>query len=188
MSTDPKHKELITEATAQEVSRRTILKALVAGGGVAATSLLPEKWSKPLAGVGVLPVHAQTSGPVEPLYAFSYIEIGPVEQPEQNAQYYATEILYTRAGISPMAANIELRVTVTVTEPGHPLENQVVFEGTRLTDASGMSADFIFDLGTITPLLTPGPSQALVEWTFVNPSDGTGSISMYINIDEVPSA
>jgi hypothetical protein len=43
--------------------RRRLLKALAATGGVvAASALVPSKWSKPQVGVGALPVHAQTSG------------------------------------------------------------------------------------------------------------------------------
>jgi hypothetical protein len=50
------------------ISRRRLLKALVAAGGAtAAASLLPGKWSKPLAKVGVLPAHAQISPTPPPL-------------------------------------------------------------------------------------------------------------------------
>lgn len=42
--------------------RRKLLKALAAtGGAVTATSLLPDKWAKPVVDVGVLPAHAQVS-------------------------------------------------------------------------------------------------------------------------------
>jgi hypothetical protein len=46
----------------QTVSRRKLLKVLSATGGtVAATLLLPSKWTKPVVEVGVLPVHAQAT-------------------------------------------------------------------------------------------------------------------------------
>jgi hypothetical protein len=49
--------------TRQVVSRRTMLKSiLAAGGALGASAFLPEKWLKPLVRTGVLPVHAQTSG------------------------------------------------------------------------------------------------------------------------------
>jgi hypothetical protein len=52
----------LTELGDVPISRRRLLKALVAAGGAtAAASLLPGKWSKPLAQVGVLPAHAQIS-------------------------------------------------------------------------------------------------------------------------------
>ena len=44
------------------LSRRRLLKALIAAGGAtAAATMLPGKWSKPLVEVGVLPAHAQIS-------------------------------------------------------------------------------------------------------------------------------
>ena len=47
--------------------RRKLLKVLAAGGGaVAASSLLPSQWIKPVIEVGYLPVHAQASPTVEP--------------------------------------------------------------------------------------------------------------------------
>ena len=49
------------------VSRRQLIKALAATGGVvAASALVPGKWSKPTVGVGVLPAHAQVT-PVPPV-------------------------------------------------------------------------------------------------------------------------
>ncbi|GJL83572.1 MAG: hypothetical protein DHS20C01_32060 [marine bacterium B5-7] len=43
--------------------RRKLLKSLVAGGSVAATTatLFPEKWTKPVVDSVVLPSHAQTT-------------------------------------------------------------------------------------------------------------------------------
>ncbi len=45
------------------ISRRTLLKgAGIASLGIGAFFVLPDKWTKPLVKVGVLPAHAQTSG------------------------------------------------------------------------------------------------------------------------------
>jgi hypothetical protein len=49
----------------ETLGRRQLLKALAAGGGaVAGAALLPGQWAKPVVEVGVLPAHAQTSGPL----------------------------------------------------------------------------------------------------------------------------
>jgi hypothetical protein len=46
----------------ETLGRRQLLKAIAAtGGAVAASSLLPGEWAKPVVEVGVLPAHAQVS-------------------------------------------------------------------------------------------------------------------------------
>jgi hypothetical protein len=46
----------------QILSRREVLKALgIIGGAAAASTLLPEKWVRPLVEAGVVPAHAQSS-------------------------------------------------------------------------------------------------------------------------------
>jgi hypothetical protein len=47
----------------EQISRRRLLKALTAAGGALAASLLPGEWAKPVVEVGVLPAHAQVTGP-----------------------------------------------------------------------------------------------------------------------------
>jgi hypothetical protein len=50
------------ESSRRRVSRRRLLKTLAVTGGVAAAStMLPNKWAKPVVQVGVLPAHAQVS-------------------------------------------------------------------------------------------------------------------------------
>ena len=47
------------------MTRRDALKILVAtGGAIAASSLIPGRWTKPVVETGVLPAHAQVSGEV----------------------------------------------------------------------------------------------------------------------------
>jgi hypothetical protein len=55
------------EGNEQAISRRRLLKILTAtGGAVAASTMLPGEWAKPLVEVGVLSAHAQLS-PEEPV-------------------------------------------------------------------------------------------------------------------------
>ena len=62
----------------EKISRRELLKAIIAGGGgIIATGFLPEKWLKPVVKSGVLPVHAQASTPeptLSPTIVPNYIE------------------------------------------------------------------------------------------------------------------
>ena len=51
----------ITDSTSKESGRRKLLKA---GGVVASSALVPEKWSKPVIDTVLLPAHAQTSAPL----------------------------------------------------------------------------------------------------------------------------
>lgn len=46
------------------LNRRQLLKAIAAAGGaVAAATMLPGEWAKPVVEMGVLPAHAQVTGP-----------------------------------------------------------------------------------------------------------------------------
>jgi hypothetical protein len=65
---EPTHHVPTDEETPQEtLGRRQLLKALGAtGGAVAASSMLPGKWAKPVIEAGVLPAHAQVTPTPEP--------------------------------------------------------------------------------------------------------------------------
>ena len=50
------------DALEKTVSRRQLLKTLIAAGGaVTASTLLPGEWAEPVVEIGVLPAHAQAS-------------------------------------------------------------------------------------------------------------------------------
>jgi hypothetical protein len=88
---------------APHVSRRRLLKVLVAAGGsVAASTLLPGKWVKPILRVGVLPVHAQTSQPATPFIASTTI----------NTSYGDGCVTDLSATISPATAGVQMKVQV----------------------------------------------------------------------------
>jgi hypothetical protein len=62
--------------TPSQISRRHVLQILAAGTGtVIAAGFLPGKWLKPVVKIGVLPVHAQTSGDPEP-HTQTFAEFG----------------------------------------------------------------------------------------------------------------
>jgi len=60
------------------LSRRRLLKTILAtGGAVAASTLLPSKWAEPVVEVGLLPAHAQVTEPTEE----------PTEEPARYSLY-----------------------------------------------------------------------------------------------------
>ena len=64
----------------QNISRRKVLKALTAlGGAVAATNLMPGKWTSPIIDLGVLPAHAQTNS--APIELVGNLQINPTLNP-----------------------------------------------------------------------------------------------------------
>ncbi len=108
------------------ISRRTLLKVLVAAGGsVAASAIIPGKWTKPLVRVGVLPVHAQTSQPGG-LYHIVATTL--------NLQYGDNCITDPALSvvISPARAGIQMQVRVSNTVDG----TQTL---TATTDANGQA-------------------------------------------------
>lgn len=53
------------ETTETTISRRELLKVIAAAGGaLAASTLLPGRWARPIVEAGVLPAHAQQSPPL----------------------------------------------------------------------------------------------------------------------------
>ncbi len=49
-------------ALKKTISRRQLLKTLIAAGGaISASTLLPGEWAEPVVEIGVLPAHAQAS-------------------------------------------------------------------------------------------------------------------------------
>jgi hypothetical protein len=171
------------------VSRRQLLKALIAtGGAVTASTLLPGEWSKPIVEVGVLPAHAQvtplpgetptptaTAEPIAAIigcYAFNAAGGGNIRP---------TDTIRTYADISPALSGIELRRTITLNEGGHP-QNGVVAIHTGPTDASGRCQLADFDLSTLSPTISPGIGRLTILWGFVDPADGTNTCENIIDI------
>ena len=99
----------------QNLSRRKVLKALTAvGGAVAATNLMPGKWTSPIIDLGVLPAHAQTnSAPIElvgnlqitPGGGGSSLSISEVSASGAGALIYTAECQYRDPLMSMTTAN-----------------------------------------------------------------------------------
>lgn len=102
---------------AEAVSRREALKAAAAlGAAVAASSLVPSRWSKPKVGLGALPVHAQGSVPPRPpnleLTCSDLAYVGVNIDP--NAPITSESKVALQATIDPPSAGVVLRVYIGI--------------------------------------------------------------------------
>ncbi len=179
----------------QGLTRRQLLKALLVAGGAASASLLPGRWVSPRIEVGALPAHAQVSATptftpsptatvtptLTPQTPYAINSLTFYNPATNTAFFYPSDTIATYATIMPVALNVPLYVRITLQQPGHP-QNGLVAEATRYTDALGRSALFLFDASALSPLADPGAQRFMIEWGFLNPSDGWNSLSGYVDI------
>jgi hypothetical protein len=94
------------------LSRRQALKAATAiGGALAASSMLPDQWTKPVIGAGVLPAHAQASQVCpERMTSEVYFQGTPL------TMYIpiGTNTFQAMVQVYPAAADVPLHLTVTI--------------------------------------------------------------------------
>ena len=189
MTEETRSDQILTDAPQKTQTRRQLLKVL-AGTGVAAGMLaLPNKWTKPVVEVGVLPVHAQGSEQYVPPYSLlecAVIAVQRVEGVDAESGvpiglFYTNSILGMSAAIMPGAAGIQLKRTVTLNQTGHPHEG-VLNEWTGPTGVGGILASPNFDLGGVACGVSPGVDRIVVTWSFVDPAVGLGVCSTSIEI------
>lgn len=148
----------MADKTQKNISRRDAMKILAAAAGATALANLPGKWNTPDLEVGMLPVHAQTSGGLYTLVA---------GQSDPNANFCFP--LISTAFISPVASGIPLHYVITPSA-GVTISSPVALTGTVSTDGSGMASLSI----TVNFFNNVGDTVS-VTWSFENPSDGTNS-------------
>lgn len=174
------------QASSQQTSlnRRALLKALaVTGGAVAASTVLPNEWVKPMVDVGVLPLHAQTSPTataVTPTPLYSIITCS-ASNAGGGGTIGPTDTITTFADISSTTAGVNLSRTITLNQAGHP-QNGVVDVATGTTDAAGRFTPPNFDLSTLSPAISAGTNRITILWEFVNASDGTNTCNNNIDV------
>jgi hypothetical protein len=173
------------EGQEQTVSRRRLLKALIATGGAAAAStLLPSKWTKPIVEVGVLPVHAQASvaPTITPTPLPPYAIIGCYAYNAAGGGIIGpTDTIQAYAQILPADSGVQLRRTITLNQAGHP-QDGVVDTSTGPTDTSGTFQPADFDLNGLSQPILPGASRLTILWEFVNPADGSNTCLNLVDI------
>jgi hypothetical protein len=146
-----------------QFTRRELLKSLAAlGGAVAASSLLPEKWSRPQVGAGALPAHAQSTLCAPP-YEIDRCTIDLI----QNLGLELT----TSAWILPPCPGIEMFVRLfVIVELEQPYTLEYPSPPSISTDANGKVT-----WSTTVIDFPQGAVQIYAEWSFLNPADGSDS-------------
>jgi hypothetical protein len=143
----------------QGISRRQLLKALTAtGGAIAASSLLPKKWSGPAMDVGVLPAHAQISE----IITFYECLARDIETGEGIA--YAFGVLETWTYITPIHTDILLKRTLR----RNAVDGAILLETTGYADAAGLFHPADITVADIDDTLTDGDSIYIL-WEVAEP-------------------
>jgi hypothetical protein len=138
----------------KELSRRDALKLLGAAAGASVLANLPSKWSTPELTAGVLPAHAQTSA----LYSLSCDELFTTRG--------ETLVINSVVRIFPADPGIQMHYVIDLTNLAIDVG---LLTGDVATDGAG-TATVSFGVNFV-----GGPATVMVTWSFVNPSDGTGS-------------
>jgi hypothetical protein len=170
-------KTTMTPTPPGKISRRDALKILTAAAGAAALANLPPKWSKPGVEVGVLPAHAQTS------IGHVLQDPPPPELLDSPDACYDGQNVGLTAVISPPTAGILLQYTLTynVTGPGGSITSPVSLTGTLSTNVSGQ-VNLVVTVTPDSPFFGTEGTLTVV-WSFVNPGDGTNTVSQDVDIE-----
>ena len=156
-----------------QLTRRQLLKILAAlGGAVTASSLLPEKWSRPQVGAGALPAHAQSTLCIPP-YEIDHCTIDVILNSGME--------LTTSAWIAPACPGIQMALSIYIRVEIDRQPERKPFTG-LLTDSSGMAS------ATIDFNLPPGIASIYAKWSFLDPADGSDTCTTdVINIGGSPT-
>lgn len=155
----------------EPVSRRTLLKALLAGSSsLAALSFLPENWLRPIIRGGVLPEHAMVSAPVCSTGLFSMV---PLVTPTTEVQLIT--FINTPSSMNGESITWKLTslptfsdgITFVNTPPSKPLP---LLEGTDIVSdlgSYGYGIAVLYGDGKAAPYITgvPGTISAVISFT-----------------------
>lgn len=162
----------------KRISRRRLLKIIaVAGGATAASTMLPNKWAKPVVEVGVLPAHAQVSPTVEvtataTLEPVIIVTCHLANADQQQTLIRPTDTVETYAIIRTTRPNIEsIELQMALSVDGLVLETDrgvaVIGPDNDPNEATYRPSDI-----DLTPFnLNPG-DRLTATFSFVDPGDG----------------
>lgn len=168
----------MTHSKPNKISRRDALKLLAAATGAAAISNLPPAWSKPELQVGVLPAHAQTS-----ILHVLGTPVAPEEIDLGQSYCWDGIIIRFTAAIIPPTPGILLQYALIydASGPGGSITVPNPATGTVATNGSGQVTIDVTVLPDSPFFGTAGTLS--VDWSFVNPTDGTNTASQSYDIE-----
>jgi hypothetical protein len=178
---EPTHPVPTDEETPQQtLGRRQLLKALGAtGGAVAASSLLPGKWARPVIEAGVLPAHAQVTPTPQPTES-------PTEVPTAVPLEYSAVCDSTPGGGDLTAFdNIiqQIQPYIVIVSGSGPLENI-----TATMTATAVTGPLpIFNPPLPQTAATNASGQAIFGNLQVSPTSQTGQSFLLVFDFAVPS-
>jgi hypothetical protein len=153
----------MTKTTPKKLSRRDAIKLLGAAAGATLLANLPSKWSKPALTSGVLPAHAQTSASI-----LHTLTCAPTAAGVNFSQSNPSSVT-----IFPATSGISMTYLITANAT---IINPSSATGTVLTIGTGTaSVDVRISTGTTT--------FYIVQWSFANPADGTGTCTQLFSFD-----
>ncbi len=156
------------DPSAQTLGRRELLKALASSGAMAAVTLLPGGWTKPVVEVGRLPIHAQVSGVAPTPTATVRPQLSLSATSEGNNCFEITNT----ATVTPATAGVEILQEV-IFDPATPPPSNAPSAVSAPTNGSGV-ATF--------PPITTGQSWVgsiyRLRFSFVNPQNGPATATL----------
>jgi hypothetical protein len=152
------------QAPVDDGRRKLIKAAAIAGGAAAAAVTLPAAWKKPLATVGGLPAHAQTSD--APIRALAFLSIGPGNAGQVTGQNAIPSVTAQFSFEDPLC---EIDDTATLWAQTGPCDI-IVFDHERLRDIGAT-------------LSTPGGCSGKITFSYVNNCSPTymGSLAVQLS-------
>jgi hypothetical protein len=159
------------EPTSEEtLGRRQLLKALAATtGAIAASSMLPGEWAKPVVEAGVLPAHAQVTPTSPPtatpvLQPVAIIACLAVNAADGTGLIFPDSTIRSSAQIDRTEI-VQLRQTINVVGQSSPF----IYEG--FTDSTGLFSPPDFDLSSLNPLVDPNatPPEVSIVYEVIDP-------------------
>jgi hypothetical protein len=163
----------------KQISRREVLKALVAlGGAAAASTLMPEKWIPPVVATGVLPAHAQSS--------FCDSAVRLFECSDVAAHWFMEPELILRvesmAILSSVCIGVPLRFSFILKDSSGVTvftSDNYVFLTSQFGDADAMVFVSHNKISGI-------PSSGFAHWEFADPRVGQTTCDWLFGVDPVP--